>query len=71
MARKFDIKVTTIEEAQNLSTLKVDELIVSLQPFEESINERSKKKNKGVIFVSKYQESEDHDERNYEKRRIK
>lgn len=34
LPKKFDMKVTTIEEAQNLSTLKVDELIGSLKTFE-------------------------------------
>lgn len=56
----FDMKVATIEEAQYLSTLKVDELIFSLQTFEVSINGRSKKKNKSVAFVSNSQEYENH-----------
>lgn len=52
LPQKIDMKVTTIEEAQDLSTLKVDELIGSLQTFEFSINGRSQKKNKGVAFLS-------------------
>lgn len=35
------MKVTAIEEAIDLSRIKVDELIGSLQTFEISINERS------------------------------
>lgn len=34
LSKKFDIKVTTIEEAQDLSNIKVDELIGSLHTFE-------------------------------------
>lgn len=33
LSQKFDMKVTTIEEAQDLSTLKIGELIGSLQAF--------------------------------------
>ncbi|KAK2357392.1 gag-protease polyprotein [Trifolium repens] len=36
---KFDMKVTAIEETQDISSMKVDELIGSLQTFELSINE--------------------------------
>lgn len=35
---KFDLKVTTIEEARDLRTLKVNECIGSRQIFEVSIN---------------------------------
>lgn len=45
------MKVTAIKETQDLSSIKVDELISSLQTFEMSINERSEKKNKGTTFV--------------------
>ncbi|XP_050919533.1 uncharacterized protein LOC127137087 [Lathyrus oleraceus] len=34
LPKKFDIKVTTIEEAQDINTMRVDELIGSLQTFE-------------------------------------
>jgi len=33
LPKRFDMKVTSIEEAQNISSLKVDELIGSLQKF--------------------------------------
>lgn len=46
------MKVTIIEEGQDLSSIKDIELICSLQTFEMSINERSKKKNKWITFVS-------------------
>ena len=38
LLQKFDMKVTTIEEAQDMSTFKVDEIIDSLQTFEFSIH---------------------------------
>ena len=68
MPKKFDMKVTTIEEAQYLSILKVDELIGSLQTFEVSINGRPENKNKDVAFLYKITEIEDHDGRNIEKK---
>lgn len=39
--KKFDMKLTIIGEAQDLSTLKVDELTSSLEIFEVAINGRS------------------------------
>lgn len=44
------MKVTAIEETQDLSSIKVDELINSLKTFEMSINDRLEKKNKGITF---------------------
>ncbi|MCI70435.1 gag-pol polyprotein, partial [Trifolium medium] len=46
------MKVTTIEEAQDISKMKVDELVGSLQTYESAINERAEKKNKSIAFVS-------------------
>jgi len=34
LSNKYDMKVTAIEEAQDISNMKVDELIGSLQTFE-------------------------------------
>lgn len=39
LPKRFDMKVTAIEEAHDLSNIKVNELIGSLQTFEMSINE--------------------------------
>ena len=50
--KRFDMKVTAIEEAQDIDKMKVDELVGSLLTFELSINERSEKKNKSIAFVS-------------------
>lgn len=54
--KKIDMKVTAIEEAHDLSSIKVDELIGSFQTFEMSINVRSEMKNKGIAFVSNTKE---------------
>lgn len=49
--KKFDMKVKTIGEAQDICNMKVDELIGSLQTFELAISERSEKKNKSITFI--------------------
>ncbi|GAU48935.1 hypothetical protein TSUD_373440 [Trifolium subterraneum] len=52
LTKKFDMKVIAMKEAQDISTMKVDELIGSLQTYESSVNERLEKKNKSIAFVS-------------------
>lgn len=52
------MKVNAIKEAQDFSSMKVDELISSLQAFEMSINEKSNKKKKSIIVVSNTEEVE-------------
>ncbi|MCI48639.1 gag-pol polyprotein, partial [Trifolium medium] len=52
------MKVTAIEEAQNISSMKVDELVGSLQTFELAVSERSEKKNKSIAFVSNADDEE-------------
>jgi len=52
LPKRFDMNITTIEEAQDISNMKVDEPIGSLQTFELTINGRSKKKKKNIAFVS-------------------
>ncbi|PNX64440.1 gag-protease polyprotein, partial [Trifolium pratense] len=52
------MKVTAIEEAQDISSMKVDELLGSLQTYETSINERLEKKNKSIAFMSNTDEEE-------------
>ena len=44
------MKVTAIEEAQDISSLKVDELIGSLQNFEITVNNKTDKKGKGIAL---------------------
>ncbi|CAL1360799.1 unnamed protein product [Linum trigynum] len=54
LPKKWDPKVTAIEEAKNLSTLDVDELIGSLATYEEKIKresgEEQKKEKRGDSF---------------------
>jgi hypothetical protein len=56
------MKVTAIEEAHDISTMKMDELVGSLQTFEIVLNERSDKKNKSIAFVSNTDDSNDQSE---------
>ena len=58
LPKRFDMKVTAIEEAQDISTMKVDELIGSLQNHEIIINNRVEKKNKNLAFASNTEESQ-------------
>jgi len=41
LPKRFDVKVTAIEEAQDISSLKVDELIGSLQNLEITVNSKT------------------------------
>lgn len=50
LSKRFDMKVTSIEEAQDINTIKLDELIISLITFETTNNDKWKMKNKGVPF---------------------
>lgn len=58
LPKKFDMKVTAIEEANDISEMKVDELIGSLQTFEVAVNDRAEKKNKSIAFVSNTEDDE-------------
>ncbi|XP_050875624.1 uncharacterized protein LOC127079260 [Lathyrus oleraceus] len=59
LPKKSDMKVTVIEEAQDISNMRVDELVGSLQTFELGISDRSEKKNKIMSFVSNTEDEED------------
>ncbi|KAA0065837.1 gag-proteinase polyprotein [Cucumis melo var. makuwa] len=50
------MKVTAIEEAHDITTLKLDELFGSLLTFEMAISDRENKKGKGIAFKSIYEE---------------
>ena len=52
------MKVTTIEEAHDISNIMVDELVGSLQTFELAISDKSEKKNKTTTFVSNAEDEE-------------
>ncbi|KAA0061232.1 gag-pol polyprotein [Cucumis melo var. makuwa] len=53
---KFDMKVTTIKEAHDITKLKLDELFGSLLTFEMAISHRENKKGMGVAFISIFEE---------------
>jgi len=46
------MKVTVIEEAQDVSNMQVEELIGSLQNFELVVDNRTEKKGKGIAFTA-------------------
>jgi len=52
LPKRFDMKVTAIEKAQDISSMKVEELIGSLQNFEIMINNRVEMKEKNIALVS-------------------
>ncbi|KAA0043415.1 uncharacterized protein E6C27_scaffold1639G00210 [Cucumis melo var. makuwa] len=54
LPRKFDMKVIAIEESQDITTLKLDELFGSLLMFEMAMSDRESKKGKGIAFKSAY-----------------
>src|ERR1044072_1674596 len=56
------MKVTAIEEAQDIGTMQVDELIGSLQTYEMTLNDKPDKKNESIAFVSNtVEDDEQHD----------
>ena len=59
LSKKFDMKVTAIEEAQDICNMKVEELIGSLKTFEFAISDRFEKKNKSITFISDTEDEED------------
>lgn len=67
LPKKFYMKVTSIEEAQDLIKIKVDELIGSLQTFKMSMSDRSENNNKSITFVSNTYIYEDQGEKHIEK----
>ncbi|GAU23282.1 hypothetical protein TSUD_281770 [Trifolium subterraneum] len=62
LTKKFDLKVIAMEEAQDISTMRVDEFIGSLQTYESSVNERIERKNKSIALVSNTAEEDEEDE---------
>ena len=59
LPKRFDMKVTSIKEAQDINNMKMDEHVGSLQTFELSINERSEKKSKSIAFKSITEEKDE------------
>src|ERR1044072_4605241 len=56
LPKRFALKVTAIEEAQDISTLKVEELVGSLMTFEMGISETVDRKYKSITLVSNTEE---------------
>jgi len=52
LPKRFDMKVTDIEEAQDISNMQVDELIGSLHNLELVVDNRIEKKGKGISFTA-------------------
>jgi len=50
--KRFDMKVTAIEEVHDISGMKVDELIGSLQNFKLVVDNRTENKGKSVALIS-------------------
>src|SRR6266487_424122 len=58
---RFDMKVTAIEEFREIKSMKLDELVGSLQTFELSMKDKTEKKNKSIAFVSNTDEESESD----------
>ena len=58
LPKRFDMKVTTIEEAQDIFRMLVDELIRSLQNFELVVDNRTEKKVKDIAFTTNTSEED-------------
>jgi hypothetical protein len=52
LPKRFEMKVTAIEEAQNIASMKVEELVGSLQTFEMNFSDKIEKKGKSIAFTS-------------------
>ncbi|TYK14799.1 gag-pol polyprotein [Cucumis melo var. makuwa] len=53
LSRKFDMKVTAIEEVQDITTLKLDELFGSLLTFEMAMSNREINQNESIALFTK------------------
>lgn len=56
LPKRFDMKVTAIEEAQDSTSMKVDELFGLLLTFEMSLDDKPKKKKKEIVLQSSVDE---------------
>jgi len=52
LLKNFYMKVTAIEEVQDIKNMKVEEISASLQTFEMAISDKTEKKHKSLAFVS-------------------
>jgi len=58
LPKRFDMKVTAIEEAQDISSMQEDELVGSLQNFELVVDNKTEKKGKGIAFTANIADDE-------------
>jgi len=63
LPKRFDMKVTAIEEAQDIANIRVEELIESLQNFEIMINSR-KEKYMNIVPSADMEESQENPNNN-------
>jgi hypothetical protein len=59
LPKRFSMKVTAIEESQDICNMRVDELIGSLQTFELGMSDGYEKKAKSISFMSNTEEKEE------------
>ena len=59
LPKRFTRKVIAIEESQDISNMRVDELIGSLQTFEMGICDGAEKKAKSIAFMSNTEEEDE------------
>ncbi|GAA0150057.1 hypothetical protein LIER_09081 [Lithospermum erythrorhizon] len=59
LPKKFAPKVTAIEEAQDLTTMSLDELIGNLDTFEMSLTEGESSKKKGITLKASSEDADD------------
>ncbi|WJX89653.1 hypothetical protein P8452_71632 [Trifolium repens] len=52
LPKRFDMKVTTIEESQDIASMKVEEVVGSLQTIEMNFSNKPEKKEKSIVFSS-------------------
>ncbi|KAK2390880.1 gag-protease polyprotein [Trifolium repens] len=52
LPKRFNMKVTAIEEAQDIASMKVEEVVGSLQTFEMNFSDKIEKKGKSIAFIS-------------------
>ena len=52
LPKRFDMKVTAIEESQDIASMKVEEVVDSLQTFEMNFSNKPEKKGKSIVCTS-------------------
>ena len=58
LIENFSMKVTTIEEAQDVKNMRLDRLMGSLKTFEMHLNEKESEKKKIKVWISRIKSME-------------